>query len=640
MVKKLIHIGVALAAVVMATMPLGAAEKPQAQPSGKLPDGLEPYLEARVLEANGHYRQAMEAYARSLEEAPGVVEVRVSYGSLLVDLGMAERAVGILDPALELDGEGLRVRALALAQLSARNPDLLDQTEQAVRAALDEGENDPNLYMALAQVLQRSGRPEEAEKAVVELRRARPDNPRLMVLHAGLLRELGRREEALELYTRCAADGPAAAGCRESQVELLVELDRPGEAGEAMLGWLRDIDLDALMRAATLLLDGGRFQTSLDTVRRVLERAPDSERALALEAHLLSALGRHPEAVARLRRMLKKNPDNLDLVLAMAWSTGREGNQEEARRWLDRAWGLVEDDPGSRDAVRCALTAARLELIAGNPMVAREWLDRVGDLEAAGVDYVRMLAETFRREEQWQKGVAALVRVQPSLRGRAQSEAEALEAEFLLRSNDPRAWRRLRPLLESEDLADVLLALQVLQTVERWQEVEGEAAAASERLGEDRNLLFIRAAALENLDRVEESEELFSRLVASEPDDASAANYLGYLWADRDVNLDQALELIGRAVSLDPENPAYLDSLGWVHYRLGDLDEAEHWLRRAIDLGGDIGDGTILCHLGEVLLAGGETEEGREFLLIGLDKGCEDPEHVRSLLSRADDANR
>ncbi len=617
-------------------LPAATAVEQQSPSADQEPNGLAAYLEARVLEANGLYRDALDSYARALEEAPDVVEIRVSYASLLVDLGMADKAVEILDPSLELGGEGLRVRALALAQLSVHDPALLDQTELALRSAIAAEQYDPNLYLALAQVLQRQGRSAEAEELVANLREGLPENPRLMVLHAGLLRSVGRREEAVELYRVCAAGGPAAPTCRENLVDLLVELDRPGEAGEAMLGWLRDIDLDSLMRAATLLWEGGRPQQSLDTVERVLAKAPDSERAQVLEAHLLSALGRHPEAVAKLRQLVKIHPDNLDLVLAMTWSTGGLGDLDESRRWLERAWALVEKDPGSRDAVRCALTAARLELRAGNSMVAREWLDRIVDLEAAGSDFVRLLAETYRREEQWKEGIAALARIQPSLRGRAQAEAEALEAEFLLRSGDSRGWRRLRPLLDSQDSQDVLLGLQVLQVLERWPDVAREAESARARLGDNRDLMFVLAAALERLGRIEEAEELFSSMVDQWPDDADAANYLGYMWADRDVRLEQALELIGRAVALDPENPAYLDSLGWVHFRLGDLGEAEHWLRQAVDLGGTVGDGTILCHLGEVLLARGAQEEGRGLLQQGLEQGCENPEHVRQLLQGAD----
>jgi tetratricopeptide (TPR) repeat protein len=626
------------AIIMVATMVVG--EDVQNDPSNGLPHGLERYLEARVLESNGRFREAMEAYAAALEEAPEVNEIRLAFANFLVDVGMAGRAVEILDGAPNLGPEGLRVRALALAQLSSRNPSLLTRTESALRLAIEGNEDDPNLLFSLAQVLQRQEKFAEAETIVAGLRQGRPGNPRLGALHADLLHATGRSEEAVELYTSCTDGGPFAQTCQEKLVEVLVELGRPGEAGELMLGWLDDIDLDSLMRAAVLLWEGDRLQLSLETVQRVLARAPDSARAQTLEAHLLSSLGRYDEAETRLRRLLKKNPGDFDLMIALAWSSSRTGNHEKGREWLDRAWELAKDRTDSPEAVRCVTTAARLELISNNPLIAREWLDRVAGVGGVGVDYVRLLAETFRRDEQWQEGIASLVRLQPSLVGRAQIEAEAMEAEFRLRLGDPRAWRRLRPLLDDDGLENVMTGLQVLQALERWQEVDQETAVAIDRFGDDRDLIFTRAAALERLDRFEESEALFRQLVDTEPNDANAANYLGYMWADRDVRLEEALELIARAVSLDPGNSAYLDSLGWVHFRLGDLAEAERWLRRAVDLGGNLGDGTIYCHLGEVLLAGGDRTEARRYLVLGLDMGCEDPDHVRSLLDRADNEPR
>jgi tetratricopeptide (TPR) repeat protein len=626
---------VLVAVMMVATLVVGEGV-PEDQAYG-IPDGLELYLEARILESNGRFREAMEAYAAAVEEAPDVNEIRLAFATFLVDVGMAGRAVEILDGAPDPGPEGLRIRALALAQLSSRNPELLTKTEVALRSAIESNEGDPNLLFSLAQVLQGQKKFVEAEEIVAGLRRGRPGNPRLETLHADLLHATGRSEEAVELYASCADGGPFAQTCQEKLVEVLVELGRPGEAGERMLGWLDDIDLDSLMRAAVLLWEGDQLELSLETVQRVLARAPDSARAQTLEAHLLSSLGRYDEAATRLRRLLKKNPRDFDLMMAMAWSSSRTGDQKKGREWLERAWELVKDRSDSPEALRCVTTAARLELISDNPLVAREWLDRVVDVGRAGTDYVRLLAETFRRDEQWQDGIAALVRLQPSLVGRAVTEAEAMEAEFRLRLGDPRAWRRLRPLLDDDSLENVLTGLQVLQALERWQEVDRETAVAIDRFGDDRDLIFTRAAALEQLDQVEESEELFRQLVDAEPNDANAANYLGYMWADREVRLEEALELIARAVSLDPENSAYLDSLGWVHFRLGDLPEAERWLRRAADLGGNLGDGTIYCHLGEVLLAGGDRTEARRYLVLGLDMGCENPDHVRSLLDRTDD---
>jgi Flp pilus assembly protein TadD len=99
---------------------------------------------------------------------------------------------------------------------------------------------------------------------------------------------------------------------------------------------------------------------------------------------------------------------------------------------------------------------------------------------------------------------------------------------------------------------------------------------------------------------------------------------------ERGRDLDRAYALIRLAVDADPDNPAYLDSLGWVCFKRGELDQAELWLRRAVAL--DSGDGTLLAHLGEVLLARGAAEEATRLLQQALDIGCEDAGRVRSLL--------
>jgi tetratricopeptide (TPR) repeat protein len=601
-------------------------------------EGLSEFVEARILETNGQYRDAVSAYERAIEKQPAVLEVRVRYASLLVELGLAKRAVEVLDVEGELDWYGRRVRALALARHSGRNPEYLEDAEAALRVALEERDDEPNLQLGLAQVLHREGKVTEAEEVIANLRATRGGSPQLLAYHAGLLKELGRNEEAAELFAQCAAETFAPREeCRENLVQVLIELGRPGEAGEIMLQGLEDDDLDELLRAASLLYEGGRNSEALRAVRRVLQAAPDSERARTLEAYLLSSLGSYEEASAAFRGLLRQDRENVDLMLGMAWATANAGDAEEARTWLDRAWERVQRDSGSPRASRVALSAARVELVGDQTGRAREWLDRVADYENAGEEFVFLTAEAYRRDERWSDGVAALLRLQPALPNRARMVAVVFEAEFRMRMGDEGGRKLLRPMLDSDDPRDVLLALQVLQQLERWEDVERETASSLARYPEDRRLQFTRAAALERLGRSEEAEQLFQQLIDQDPNDAASANYLGYSWADRGENLDEALDLSTRAVGLEPENPAYLDSLGWVHYRLGDLGQAEYWLRRAVDFGG--GDGTILAHLGEVLLEQGDHDEARLLLKRALDVGCENPEHVRELLERPIDGN-
>ena len=98
--------------------------------------------------------------------------------------------------------------------------------------------------------------------------------------------------------------------------------------------------------------------------------------------------------------------------------------------------------------------------------------------------------------------------------------------------------------------------------------------------------------------------------LAIDPDDGRTLNYLGYMWADRGENLDQALELIQRAVALEPNNGAYVDSLGWVYYRLGRYSEARHHLEEAARLMPS--DATILEHLGDLYVALEIPDKARE----------------------------
>ena len=121
-------------------------------------------------------------------------------------------------------------------------------------------------------------------------------------------------------------------------------------------------------------------------------------------------------------------------------------------------------------------------------------------------------------------------------------------------------------------------------------------------------LLFTLGSAYEQHGRIDESVATFEELVAKDPDFDQALNYLGYMLADRGERLEYARELIERAVSISPDNAAYLDSYGWVFYRLGDYKEALVYLIKAVTLDSDP---VIFDHLGDVYHTVGNTEQAR-----------------------------
>jgi tetratricopeptide (TPR) repeat protein len=134
-------------------------------------------------------------------------------------------------------------------------------------------------------------------------------------------------------------------------------------------------------------------------------------------------------------------------------------------------------------------------------------------------------------------------------------------------------------------------------------------------------LLYDRAMAAERVDRLDVLESDLKRVIQLKPDYAHAYNALGYTLAEKTDRLQEALELIEKAFKLAPEDPFILDSMGWVHYRLGNVETAVKYLQQAYGLRPDP---EIAAHLGEVLWKVGQRDEARKVWRAAL---SDNPDH-------------
>jgi tetratricopeptide (TPR) repeat protein len=146
----------------------------------------------------------------------------------------------------------------------------------------------------------------------------------------------------------------------------------------------------------------------------------------------------------------------------------------------------------------------------------------------------------------------------------------------------------------------------------------------------DKDLLYARALAAEKIDRLEVLEEDLRTLLEIDPDNAHALNALGYTLADRTDRYQEALGYLQRAIALLPENAAVLDSMGWVHYRLGNYQKSLDYLRQAYELSADA---EIAAHLTEVLWASGHQDEAREIWRKAVEEDPDSP-HLQKVRER------
>ena len=164
------------------------------------------------------------------------------------------------------------------------------------------------------------------------------------------------------------------------------------------------------------------------------------------------------------------------------------------------------------------------------------------------------------------------------------------------------------------DLEVYLDLAQVESRGKKYSDAEQSAQKAEQMAHGDsgkETAWFLLGSIYERQKRFDQAEQQFRKVLEVNPDNAPVLNYYGYMLADRGVRVAEAASLIQRALKQEPNNGAYLDSLGWAYYKQNKLVEAEEYLRKAIDREGD--DPTILSHLADVYLKLGQNERAADY---------------------------
>jgi len=213
-------------------------------------------------------------------------------------------------------------------------------------------------------------------------------------------------------------------------------------------------------------------------------------------------------------------------------------------------------------------------------------------------------------------------------------EWAAALAELQYRAGEKKnAEEALSRLADSEDLERVLASADAYSRLKEFSKAVRIAREASRRFSESTEALFRLGSSLERAGSPADAEKVFRQLLTARPNDSAAQNYLGYMWADRGVHLEEARGLIEKAVAREPRNGAYLDSLGWVYFRLGKLEAAEKHLREARRREPD--DPTIEEHLGDLAERQGNVAKAAGHFERALELKHEEPEKVRQKLLRS-----
>lgn len=365
-----------------------------------------------------------------------------------------------------------------------------------------------------------------------------------------------------------------------------------------------------------------------DKALKLLEDNPPKAGEVApilLHARLLQGMDRGKEALPLLEKSIKQYPDDKRLRLTYARMLVEQNRMEDAKAQFS---SLVQQFPDD-DELRYSLALVCLE--------AKAWDEAAGYLEdlisrGAHVDSAHLnLGRIYEERNDPQHALVEYAQVGP---GTDYLPAQLRQSDILMSNgNGAEASKRLAEAREAQP--DYAIQLYLIEAETLVNNNQGERGwqvlnTALKQYPDDLNLLYTRAMLAEKRDDLVQTEKDLRAILKREPENAMALNALGYTLSDRTTRYAEAKELIQKAHELNPEDPAVLDSLGWVNYRLGNLDEAERLLRQALER---FPDHEVAAHLGEVLWTKGQQREARKVWGKALEQQPDSPV-LRSTIKR------
>ncbi|MBI6550859.1 tetratricopeptide repeat protein [Pseudomonas sp. LY-1] len=340
---------------------------------------------------------------------------------------------------------------------------------------------------------------------------------------------------------------------------------------------------------------------------KLLEQNPPEEGEIApilLRARLLQNLNRGKEAIPLLEKSIKKYPEDKRLRLTYARTLVEQDRMEDAKVQFAN---LVQQYPDD-DELRYSLALVCLEAKAWDEAKGylEELIERESHVDSAHLNLGRIAEENNDPQ-------AALLEYAKVGPGNDYLPAQLRQADILMSNGrTDEAEKRLVAAREAEPDYAIQLYLIQAETLSANNQAERAWKVLQQALlqyPDDLNLLYTRAMQAEKRNDLAQMEKDLRLIIKRDPDNAMALNALGYTLSDRTTRYVEAKVLIEQAHKLNPEDPAVLDSLGWVNYRLGNLDEAERLLRQALER---FPDQEVAAHLGEVLWANGKQREARQ----------------------------
>jgi tetratricopeptide (TPR) repeat protein len=578
------------------------------------------YEEMAAMSGRADYvSRAVEEYKLAIANDPSSTYLNSELAELYAKTGRTRDAILATESLIQRNPSDIEahrllgriyLRSLGDVQAGPQSSDILkraiEQYELIVK--LDPASADDHLVLGrLYRLDNESAKAEDEFKAALRLQ---PYSEEAVTTLAYLYNEQGDPARAAQLLAtipdseRSSRLYSALGYTYEQQKDYKHALDAYRKAVD-----LDHDNLDAMRGLAQNLLNDGQMDAALAQYKEVLAADPQDPQTYMRLAEIYRRTGQFTQALDALKKAQSYVQDSLEVPYDMAVIYQAQGRFDDAIQILQdlvRKSDKASDSSSASERNNRSVFLERLGNIYRDsgkyPQAVdtfRKMLDLGDDNAARG--YLEMV-DTYREAKMWPEATT-IAREGSAKFPNDRTLKLTLAAQMADTGQGDEAIASARELLKGtpEDREVYIALTQMCTRLKHFREAEeyiAKAAQLNDKPDEKGYVWFVWGSVLEREKKYDQAEAMFRKALAGDGRNPMVLNYLGYMLADRGIRLDEALNYIKKAVELEPQNAAYLDSLGWAYFKLGDYELAEDNLRRASERLHS--DPTIQDHLGEL----------------------------------------
>ena len=634
---------------------LASVAMAQSTPAGMTPaeakkaDAYFHFSMARVLDQGQEWEASIKEYQKAIEISPNDADIYSAMARTYHSQRNREAALKAAQKAVELNPNNLGAHRL-LGDIYITSIQSLQNARQGNAAAIKENFDkaihefeeivriDPTSrdgYLMLGQLYRINDNSAKAAEIYRKFLGIEPGSEDGVVALATLSLEADQSAAAIELLNDFLKKQPDSPQALETLGEAYAILgDTTGAANAFKRAAALNDDPELRAKLADALYIDNRFEEAAEIFEEMLQEDQGSIKVMQRLAQIYRRQMKYTDARELLARALRRSSTDLSLRFDLALVDRDEGKFDDSVRGFE---ALLKDTEKvtytQEDRQRRALFYTQIGIVRSLQTRFDDAVNAFSTVRSLSDPGARnridlMIADTYKEAKDIDKAEATIrAALQNSPNNR---ELQIGYADILAsRGRTDESIQILQKLSggQTPDLDLTAAIVGVYENAERFSDAQTTLDAAAQKFPDDKQVHFLQGALYEQQEKFPEAEQAFRKALALDENNPSVLNYLGYMLADRGQKLDEALVMIKKAVNADPINGAFLDSLGWVYFKLDMLEQAEQYLRRAVVFAAT--NATMHDHLGDLYYKTGRFQEAQASWTKGLQYADEAAEATR-----------